>query len=82
LNVGGVHDGRHQQALRIDQDLPLLALDLFARVIPRPIDESPPCMGLQLSRPKALVLSAITVSEAEPASGREDRATALYPVGL
>ena len=37
LNVGGVHDGVHQQALRIDEDVTLLALDLLASVIPRRI---------------------------------------------
>ena len=28
LNVGGVHDGVDQQALRVDENMPLLALDL------------------------------------------------------
>jgi len=32
----------HQQALRIDEDVPLLALDLLARVIARRIDAAPP----------------------------------------
>jgi hypothetical protein len=37
LNVGGMHDGVHQQALRIDEDVTLLALDLLASVVPRRI---------------------------------------------
>ncbi len=32
LNVGGVHDGMNQQALRIDEDVTFLALDLLARI--------------------------------------------------
>src|SRR5665213_63293 len=46
LNVGGVHDGVDQQALRVDEDVTLLALDLFASVIPRRIDRSPPFSAL------------------------------------
>ena len=42
LNIGGVHDGVHQQALRIDEDMPLLALDLLARIIAVRIDAGPP----------------------------------------
>lgn len=37
LDVGRVHDGVDQQALRIDDNVTLLALDLFARVVPRRI---------------------------------------------
>ena len=33
LNVGGVHERVHQETLRIDEDVPLLALDLLARVV-------------------------------------------------
>ena len=46
LNVGGVHDGVDQQALRIDKNVPLLALDLLSRVVTRPIDRSPPFSAL------------------------------------
>ena len=46
LNVGGVHDGVHQEALRIDENVPLLALDLLARVIPVRIDARPPFSAL------------------------------------
>lgn len=33
LDVGGKHDGVHQEALRVDENVPLLALDLLARII-------------------------------------------------
>ena len=46
LNVGGVHDGVDQQALRIDENVPLLALDLLSRVVTRPIDRRPPFSAL------------------------------------
>ena len=42
LDVGGMHDGLHQQALRIDQDMALLAFDLLARVVARRVDASAP----------------------------------------
>ena len=45
LNVGGVHDGVDQQALRIDENVAFLALDLFSRIVTRRIDRSPPYMG-------------------------------------
>jgi hypothetical protein len=32
LNVGGVHYGMNQQALRINEDVTFLALDLLARI--------------------------------------------------
>jgi UDP-N-acetyl-D-mannosaminuronic acid transferase (WecB/TagA/CpsF family) len=46
LNVGGVHDGVDQQALRVDENVPLLALDLLSRVVTRPIDRTPPFSAL------------------------------------
>ena len=46
LNVGGMHDGVDQQALRIDENVALLALDLFSRVVARRIDRSPPFSAL------------------------------------
>src|SRR5208282_3349936 len=46
LEVGGVHDRVHQQALGIDEDVPLLALDLLARVVARRIDAGPPFSAL------------------------------------
>ena len=45
LDVGGVDDRMHQQALRIDEDVPLLALDLLARIVTRRINRRPPHMG-------------------------------------
>src|SRR6516225_12340117 len=33
LDVGGMHDGVHQEALRVDENVPLLALDFLARII-------------------------------------------------
>ena len=41
LDVGGMNDGVHQQALRIDENVPLLALDLLARIVARRIDRAP-----------------------------------------
>ena len=46
LNVGGMHDGVDQQALRIDENVPLLALDLLSRVVTRRINRSPPFSAL------------------------------------
>ena len=46
LDVGGVDDGVHQQALRIDEDVPLLALDLLARIVARRINRRPPFSAL------------------------------------
>jgi len=46
LDIGGVHDGVHQQALGIDEDVPLLALDLLAGVITRRINRRPPFSAL------------------------------------
>ena len=34
-------DGAHQQALRIDEDVALLALDFLARVVARRVDAAP-----------------------------------------
>ena len=41
LDVGGGDDAVEQQALGIDQDMPLLALDQFARVEAVRIDAKP-----------------------------------------
>ena len=46
LNVGGVHDGVDQQALRVDENMALLALDLFSRIVARRIDRKPPFSAL------------------------------------
>jgi hypothetical protein len=41
-----MHDGVHQQALRIDEDVPLLALDLLAAIEARRINPAPPFSAL------------------------------------
>ena len=46
LNAGRIHDGVQQQAQRIDQNMPLLALDQFARIKPVWIDLRPPFSAL------------------------------------
>jgi len=46
LNVGPMHDGVHQQALRVDEDMALFAFDLFARVEAVRIDAGPPFSAL------------------------------------
>ena len=42
LNAGGMNDGVQQQTQRIDQNMPLLALDQFARIEAVRIDADPP----------------------------------------
>ena len=54
LDVGGVDDRLHQQALGVDQDVALLALDLLAGVVARRVDAAPP-----FSAPLTLWLSMI-----------------------
>ena len=46
LNVGGMHDGVQQQAYRIDENMPLLAFDLLARIVAMRVDASPPFSAL------------------------------------
>ena len=46
LDVRWMHHGMQQQAYRVDQDMPLLTLDLLARVIPGRIDAGPPFSAL------------------------------------
>ena len=46
LNIGGVNEGVHQQALRVDEDMPLLAFDLLAGVEARRINRSAPFSAL------------------------------------
>jgi hypothetical protein len=41
LDVGGMHEGVHQQALRVDENVPLLAFDLLARVVAMRIVDPP-----------------------------------------
>src|SRR5476651_1391994 len=46
LNVSSMNDGMNQQALRIDENVPLLALDLLSRVVARRVNRSPPFSAL------------------------------------
>ena len=41
LDIGGMDDGEHQQALGIDQHVTLLALDLFPRIVAMPVVAPP-----------------------------------------
>jgi hypothetical protein len=42
MQVGGMDDNLHQQALRVHEDVPLLAFDLLAIVVARRIDRALP----------------------------------------
>jgi len=46
LNTGGMNDDVQQQTQRIDENMPLLALDQFARIEPVRIDAGPPFSAL------------------------------------
>jgi len=46
LDVRGVHHGMQQQTYRVDQDMPLDPLDLFARIIAGRINADPPFSAL------------------------------------
>ena len=46
LDIGGMHDGVHQEALRVYENVPLLALDLLARIVAVRIDARPPFSAL------------------------------------
>ena len=49
LQIGRVDDDVQQEAERVDENVPLAARDLLARVIPRRIDRRPPfCAPLAL----------------------------------
>jgi len=41
-----MHNGVQQKAYRINEDMPFLALDLFARVIAARVDVGPPFSAL------------------------------------
>jgi hypothetical protein len=41
-----MHDGIHKKALRIDENVPLLAFDLLAAIKARRIDPAPPFSAL------------------------------------
>ena len=46
LNVGGMDDRAQQQTLRVYEQMPLLPLDLLARVIAMAVDRGPPFSAL------------------------------------
>src|SRR5258708_25929003 len=46
LNVGRMNDGVEQEAQCVDKNVPLLALDLLARIVPVRINERPPFSAL------------------------------------
>ena len=46
LQVGRMHDDREDQAEGVDEEMALLAFDLFARVIARRVDARPPFSAL------------------------------------
>jgi hypothetical protein len=46
LNAGGMNVGVQQQTQRIDENMPLLALDQLARIEPVRIDPGPPFSAL------------------------------------
>jgi hypothetical protein len=46
LNVGGMDDGVQQQTQRVDENMPLLALDQLAGIEPMRIDAGPPFSAL------------------------------------
>jgi hypothetical protein len=46
LNVGAMNDGVKQQTYRVDENMPFLAFDLFARIITMRIDAVPPFSAL------------------------------------
>jgi len=50
LDVGGMDGGAPQQAERVGQDVPLLALGLLARVVARRVDAGAPCSALPTLR--------------------------------
>jgi site-specific DNA recombinase len=62
LDVGGMNHGTQQEAQRIDQDVPLLALDLLARIVTARINARPPfsaLLTLWLSRIAAAGLASL-----------------------
>ena len=46
LNASGMNDRAQQQTLRVDENMPFLALDQLARIEPVRIDATPPFSAL------------------------------------
>jgi hypothetical protein len=67
LEVGGVHDGVHQQALRVHEHVALLAPDLLARIEARRVDAAPPFSALLTLWP--LMIAAVGLAS-RPARSR------------
>ena len=55
LDIGRMYDGVHQQALRVDEDMPLFAVDLLAPIEPGGIDRAPLVWGCNVSSQKRSV---------------------------
>ena len=70
LNVGGMDERVHQQALRVDQDVALLAPDLLARIVAGRVDRAPP-----FSAPFTLWLSMMATVGLASRSIRSRQAT-------
>ena len=79
-----MNGGAQQQAERVDQDVALLALDLFARIKALRVDARAPHMGVVSSSTFTLVIvgSLFWIQGSSPSSpcGRDDRITS-HPVG-
>jgi hypothetical protein len=46
LDIGGMHDGVHQEAVGVDENVSLLALDLLASIVAVRVDARPPFSAL------------------------------------
>jgi hypothetical protein len=60
-----MNDGVQQQTQRVYENMALLPLDLFARVIAMRIDAGPPCMGPFLSSGFQSGASSVSLSDLE-----------------
>jgi hypothetical protein len=56
LDIGRMNNGVEQQAYCVDKNVPLLALDLLARIVPVRINARPPYMGRLKSSANFMVL--------------------------
>lgn len=70
LDIGRVARCLHQQALRIDEDMPLLALDPLARVKTGRIDAPPPFLALLTLWLSMIVAVGLASRSAAPDTGR------------
>ena len=82
LHVGGMDDDIQQEAERVDEDVPLAALDLLARVIARRIDRRPPfcaALALWLSMIAAVGLASRPSCSRSRRRARDGCAPACHP---